>query len=69
MRTPGNDIDAARHLTDMPVAQLKALAEWAQEGVNIDPHVRLYVLPEDGSIDIAQGDAYTNIEKDGRDVG
>jgi len=64
-----SDEREARFLIDMPIAQLKALAAWADDSPGMSPRVRLYLLPEDMSIDIHQSDAHTNIELSGKDVG
>jgi hypothetical protein len=61
---PNISYEGARFVAELPIAQLKSAASWADDGENMAPTVRLWAL-EDGSLDVHQSDAYTNIDEDG----
>lgn len=57
------DDSGTTYLGELTAAQVIKASEWIMEGDGYDT-VRFYLL-EDGSVDVHQGDAATNIEPDG----
>jgi putative endonuclease len=53
--------DGTRFIDTLTVGQIKAAADWLEDGPDMAEHVRLYRV-QDGSVDFHQGDAHTNIE-------
>jgi hypothetical protein len=55
--------DGTTYLGELTAAQVIKASEWIMEGDGYDS-VRFYLL-EDDSVDVHQGDAFTNIDPDG----
>jgi hypothetical protein len=62
LRAPNEE--GTQFIDTLTVAQVKRAAEWLDDGPSMDPYVRLWRL-RDGSIDVHQRDAATNIDPDG----